>query len=163
MTADVAVTSDVAQVFGHTVAGTPGRFILDARENHLVSDSRFGPAEAIQAGELLLAAVTSCAMANIQSNAEADDIPVTHIEVYASHRRGSADPTRYEFTEVRIDIRGVDQSTADALAAKFAASCPIYNTIRRGSGIELIVTAQPRPHESNGCARQRASGSADSE
>ncbi|AHK31516.1 redox protein [Rhodococcus opacus PD630] len=135
------MTSDVAEVSGHTVSGVPGRFILDARENHLVSDSRFGPAEAVQAGELLLAAIVSCAMANIQSNAEADDIGVEHIEVLASHRRGMADPTRYDFTEVRIEIHGVDQPTADSLAAKFAASCPIYNTIRRGSGIELTVTA----------------------
>ncbi|KXF55166.1 redox protein [Rhodococcus sp. SC4] len=135
------MTSDVAEVSGHTVSGVPGRFILDARENHLVSDSRFGPAEAVQAGELLLAAIVSCAMANIQSNAEADEIGVEHIEVHASHRRGAADPTRYDFTEVRIEIHGVDQPTADSLAAKFAASCPIYNTIRRGSGIALTVTA----------------------
>ncbi|MDH6292287.1 hypothetical protein ACNJ7E_18380 [Rhodococcus sp. NM-2] len=40
-----------------------------------------------------------------------------------------------------IEIHGVEQPTADSLAAKFEASCPIYNTIRRGSGIELTVTA----------------------
>nr|GLK36505.1 hypothetical protein GCM10017611_33620 [Rhodococcus wratislaviensis] len=49
--------------------------------------------------------------------------------------------SRSDFTEVRIEIHGVDQPTADSLAAKFATSCPICDTIRWGSGIELTVTA----------------------
>lgn len=52
--------------------------------------------------------------------------------------------SRSDFTEVRIEIHGVTSPTADSLAAKFATSCPIYDTIRRGSGIELAVTAHFR-------------------
>ncbi|MFD9669377.1 OsmC family protein [Rhodococcus sp. NPDC059968] len=136
------MSADVVEVAGYTLVGVPGRFLLDARRNHLVTDSRFGPAEAIQAGELLLAALTSCAMANIQANAEADGITVDAIDVRATHRRGTADVTRYDFTTVHIHIRGVDQVTAEFLAEKFVSTCPIYNTIRRGSGIELVVVSE---------------------
>lgn len=131
----------IVAVAGRTIAGVAGRYLLDARTNHLVTDSRMGPAEAITAGELLLAAMTSCAMSNIQANAEADGISVTDVVVTASHRRGVADQTRYDFHLLEIAIHGVDQAAADALASKFVASCPIYNTIRRGGGIELVVTA----------------------
>ena len=91
----------------------PGGSSFDARENHLVTDSRFGPAEAIPAGELLLAALTSCAMANIQSNADADggtaidsstSGPLTDAESRMS--RVTTAPPYY------IDIHGVDQAAA---------------------------------------------------
>ncbi|WP_043807242.1 OsmC family protein [Rhodococcus triatomae] len=134
-------TPGIASVSGHTIAGVPGRFVLDARTNHLVSDSRLGPGESIQAGELLLSAVVSCAMANFEANATELGIPVTSIAVDAEHARGTADPTRYEFTRIRVTVRGVAQSAADALGERFVATCPIYNTIRRGSGAELTVTA----------------------
>ncbi|MDV6271220.1 OsmC family protein [Rhodococcus globerulus] len=136
MTAPVVVA-----VGGHTIPGIAGRYLLNARTNHLVTDSRMGPAEAVTAGELLLAAIASCAMSNIQANAEADGIPVTDVSVTASHRRGEDDPTMYDFHRLDIAIHGVDQADANALASKFVASCPIYNTIRRGGGIELVVTA----------------------
>jgi len=60
------------------------------------------------------------------------------------HPRCPREPPRFGFEDIRvkhIEIHGVEQPTADSLAAKFEASCPIYNTIRRGSGIELTVTA----------------------
>ena len=121
--------SNVAVVTGHTIAGRPGRYVLDARANHLVSDSRLGPGESIQAGELLLSALASCAMANFEANAAAEGL-------------GTIDPTRYDFTHVTITVDGVEQADADTLAARFVASCPIYNTIRRGGNIELMVIAR---------------------
>ncbi|NKS64264.1 OsmC family peroxiredoxin [Rhodococcus hoagii] len=134
--------SNVAVVTGHTIAGRPGRFVLDARANHLVSDSRLGPGESIQAGELLLSALASCAMANFEANAAAEGLGVTNIEVVASHGRGTTDPTCYDYTHVTITVDGVEQADADTLAARFVASCPIYNTIRRGGSIELRVVAR---------------------
>ncbi|WP_068156662.1 OsmC family protein [Rhodococcus phenolicus] len=138
---DAVPVANVAAVSGHTIAGVPGRFVIDARANHLVTDSRFGPGESIQAGELLLSALVSCAMANFESNAQELGMAVSGIHVDASHARGSADPTRYDFTRVTISVRGVDQAAADVLGERFVATCPIYNTIRRGSGIELTVLA----------------------
>ncbi|GAA5060537.1 OsmC family protein [Nocardia callitridis] len=139
---DAAPEPGEARVSGHTLAHVPGRFLLSARTNHLVTDSRFGPGESIQAGELLLAALTSCAMANIQSNAAAEDLPLTDIDVRAEHRRGSTDVTRYDYTTVYVHLTGVDQPTAESLTTRFTETCPIYNTVRRGSGIELVVTSE---------------------
>lgn len=132
---------NVATVSGHTIAGVPGRFVIGARANHLVTDSRLGPGESIQAGELLLSSLVSCAMANFEANARELGLPVTGIEVDAAHARGATDPTRYDFTRVTVTVRGVGQAAADALGERFVATCPIYNTIRRGSGIELDVVA----------------------
>ena len=141
MSAGTAPAPNVAAVSGHTIAGVPGRFVLDARANHLVTDSRFGPGESIQAGELLLSALASCAMANFEANATELELPLAGIRVEASHARGSEDPTRYDFTRVTITTSGVDQAAAEILCERFVATCPIYNTIRRGSGIELTVLA----------------------
>ncbi|MFF0818434.1 OsmC family protein [Rhodococcus sp. NPDC003318] len=139
--APLIAETTVATVSGHTIAGVPGRFVIDARTNHLVTDSRLGPGESIQAGELLLSAVVSCAMANFEATAQDLGLPVTGVTVDASHARGVEDPTRYDFTRIAITVRGVDQSAADLLGERFVATCPIYNTIRRGSGIELTVAA----------------------
>lgn len=141
MSTDTAPAPNVAAVSGHTIAGVPGRFVIDARANHLITDSRFGPSESIQAGELLLSSLVSCAMANFEANAGALALPVTGISVEASHARGIEDPTRYDFTRITITTRGVDQAAADVLGERFVSTCPIYNTIRRGSGIELTVVA----------------------
>ncbi|CRK50469.1 Redox protein [Rhodococcus sp. RD6.2] len=131
----------MATVSGHTIAGVPGRFVLGARTNHLVTDSRLGPGEAVQAGELFLSALASCAMANFEATAHELGVPLTGISVDAQHRRGTEDPTRYDFTRLTITVRGVEQRDADALGARFVATCPIYNTIRRGGGVDLAVVA----------------------
>lgn len=136
-----APAPNVARISGHSIAGVAGRFVIGARTNHLVTDSRFGPGESIQAGELLLSSLASCAMANFEVNAQDLGLPLTGISVEASHGRGSEDPTRYDFTRVAITVRGVDQAAADILGERFIATCPIYNTIRRGGGIELAVVA----------------------
>lgn len=130
-------------VSGHTISGVSGRFVLDARTNHLITDSRFGPGESIQAGELFLASLVSCAMANIESTATEAGYPVTGVQVSATHARGVVDPTRYDHTRVTIRIQGVDESVAETLATRFTETCPIYNTVRRGTGIELEVVAEP--------------------
>ncbi len=129
-------------VSGHTISGVSGRFVLDARTNHLITDSRFGPGESIQAGELFLAALVSCAMANIESTATEAGYPVTGIQVSATHTRGVDDPTRYDSTRIGIRISGVSESVAETLARRFTETCPIYNTVRRGTGIELEVVAE---------------------
>ncbi|MGW0042565.1 OsmC family protein [Rhodococcus sp. NPDC003348] len=139
MSSTTITPPNVARVSGHTISGVPGRFVVDARTNHLVTDSRLGPGESIQAGELLLSALVSCAMANFEANARELGLPVTGITVDAEHARGSVDPTRYDFTRITITVQGADRAAADSLAERFVATCPIYNTIRRGSGIDLAV------------------------
>ena len=126
-----------------TVTSEAGRFVVSARSNHFVTDSRLAGREAVHAGELLLAALTSCAMDNFGHNAALDGLPVGGIVARAAHTRGAVDPTRYDSTVLEIEVRGVGQDDAMALARKFVAACPIYNTIERGSGIELTINGQP--------------------
>ena len=134
---DVVSEANTATVSGHTIAGVPGRFVLDARTNHVITDSRLGPGESIRAGELLLSALVSCAMASIEATATESGYTVSGVRVSATHVRGVADPTRYDHTRVTVWIHGVDRTVAETLVARFTETCPIYNTVRRGSGIEL--------------------------
>ncbi|WP_328396066.1 OsmC family protein [Nocardia sp. NBC_00416] len=130
-----------------TAAATtaPGRFIVSARANHLVSDSRLTGGEAIHAGELLLAALASCALANIENRAAESGFGVVGVTATASHTRGVEDPTRYARTLLEIGIGALDDSRGWALVDNFVATCPIYNTVRRGSGIEITLNGRRRP------------------
>ncbi|MQY31437.1 OsmC family protein [Nocardia aurantia] len=136
-----ASAENSARVTGHTITGVAGRFVLDARTNHLVTDSRFGTGESIRAGELLLGALVSCALANIENNAATTGLPVTGVRASATHARDIEDPTRYDHTRMTVHISGVDRPTAEKLAEHYRATCPIYNTVLRGGGIELTVFA----------------------
>ncbi|MDC3724473.1 OsmC family protein [Rhodococcus sp. Rp3] len=125
-----------------TVTTETGRFVVSARSNHLVTDSRLAGGEAVHAGELLLAALTSCAMANFEHNAKEDGLRIDGIVTRAAHTRGTVDPTRYDRTVLEIEVSGVEYEDAFALGRKFVAACPIYNTIKRGSGIELTINGR---------------------
>ena len=68
MTTTTQIPADAVSITGRTT-DTEGRFLVTARTNHFVSDARTGPAEAVQAGELLLSSLASCALGNIQIHA----------------------------------------------------------------------------------------------
>lgn len=141
---DVVVAAEVA---------TPGRFIVSARANHLVSDSRLVGGEAIHAGELLLAALASCALANIENRAATEGLPAVRVTVTASHTRDEDDPTYYRRTVLEIGIAGVGDTDGWALVDNFVATCPIYNTVRRGSGIEVTLNGRGRPETAGSASR----------
>lgn len=118
----------------------PGRQIISAGTNHFVADrkaSAGGPGEAVQAGELLLAALASCAIAVIEKTAEAEGSRPVAVEIDASLERDAEDGTRYREIALAIAIDGVTQKTAERLVAAFTDTCPIYNTIRRGGTITV--------------------------
>ncbi|GGL32000.1 OsmC family protein [Nocardia jinanensis] len=123
----------------------PGRFIVSARANHLVSDSRPAEGEAIHAGELLLAALASCALANIENRAAETGFAGVRVTATASHTRHEDDPTYYRRTLLEIGIEGAGDPDGWALVDNFVATCPIYNTVRRGSGIEVVLNGGTRP------------------
>ncbi len=137
---DAAPIADAVAV--GTSAGAPGRFVLSARGNHFVSDSRLADGEAVHAGELLLSALASCALANIEHNAASDGLELDALTARASHVRGTDDPTVYDRTLLELEIHGPGVRDAEELATKFVATCPIYNTIRRGSGVELRLNGR---------------------
>ncbi|MGW6333242.1 OsmC family protein [Nocardia rhamnosiphila] len=146
---DVVVAAEVA---------APGRFIVSARANHLVSDSRLVGGEAIHAGELLLAALASCALANIENRAAAEGVPAVRVTATASHTRDEGDPTYYRRTVLEIGITGVGDAQGWALVDNFVATCPIYNTVRRGSGIDVTLNGSGRPETAGAASRGGADG-----
>lgn len=118
----------------------PGRQIISAGTNHFVADrkaSAGGPGEAVQAGELLLAALASCALAVIEKTAEAEGLRPAGVEIDASLERDPDDGTRYREIVLAVAIGGVTQQVAERLVAAFTDTCPIYNTIRRGGSISV--------------------------
>ncbi len=126
---------------GTPLRGVPGRFVIDARANHLVTDSRFGLVSPSRPGELLLSALASCAMANVEANAQ--ELDCRSPGFASRHRTPVEVRTRPGTTShgSRSPQAGVDQAAADVLRDRFVSTCPIYNTIRRGGGIELTVLA----------------------
>lgn len=134
---------EVVSIIGSTL-GLAGRYLISAGTNHFISDAKpsaGGPGEAVRAGELLLAALASCALALVQSQAAATGAPLAAARVEASFKRDAQDGTRYEFIRLRFALAGVDLGTARTLVAHFTDSCPIYNTLRRGGpiGVEVVT------------------------
>ncbi|MEU5269070.1 OsmC family protein [Streptomyces hygroscopicus] len=141
----MTTAGDVVTITGRTT-DTTGRFLVTARTNHFVSDARTGPAEAVQAGELLLSSLASCSLGNIQLHALERGSGLTGARADVSYLRDRQDPTRYEYLRLDLLLHGVTQEEAETLAGLFAGSCPIYNTLRRGGTVELAVRAgTPEP------------------
>ncbi|NUS95386.1 MAG: OsmC family peroxiredoxin, partial [Nocardia sp.] len=111
----VAVAGEIA---------APGRFIVSARSNHLVSDSRLTGGEAIHAGELLLAALASCALANIENHAAETGFAAVRVAATASHTRDEEAPTYYRHTLLELELEGVGDGDGWALVDNFVATCP---------------------------------------
>lgn len=125
-----------------SLIGLHGRFLVNARHNAFLSDTKTtsgGPGEALQAGELLLAALVSCSLGIIQRQAKALDVPLPHAEVVVSSKRSVEDTTGYEYIRLDIKLPGIDRPVAEALVAKFTDTCPIYNTLRRGGNVEVVI------------------------
>ncbi len=146
--APVAPAADAAVRVSGVSTDTPGRFVLSAGTRHYVSDARVttgGPGEAVNAGELLLSALTSCALAVIQHHAHDQGWAVGRVRVEAEFTRDSDDGTRYADVVVRAALPDLDRDRAQALLDRFTATCPIYNTLRRGgpARAELVVGAVP--------------------
>ncbi|MEV0694257.1 OsmC family protein [Streptomyces sp. NPDC050388] len=137
----MTAAGDITSITGRTT-DTQGRFLVTARTNHFVSDARTGPGEAVGAGELLLSALASCSLSNIQLHAEERGSGLTGGRAEISYQRDPQDPTRYTYLRIELLLEGVDQDEADILVGLFTGSCPIYNTLRRGGHVEVAVRVQ---------------------
>ncbi|MEV6166476.1 OsmC family protein [Streptomyces sp. NPDC052052] len=137
----MTAAGDITRITGRTT-DTQGRFLVTARTNHFVSDARTGPGEAVQAGELLLSALASCSLGNVQLHAEERGSGLTGGRAEVSFQRDPQDPTRYVYLRIELLLEGVDQDEADVLVGLFTGSCPIYNTLRRGGRIEAVARVQ---------------------
>jgi uncharacterized OsmC-like protein len=144
-----STSSDASSAAGEVVAiqagatATFGRFLIGARQQHFVSDTKEaagGPGDAIRAGELLLSALASCGLGLVQKAAHERGLALSAAKVDASFTRDPEDATRYAAIHLQFVLGGVDLDTARALVAAFTDACPIYNTLRRGGPIEAGVS-----------------------
>jgi uncharacterized OsmC-like protein len=122
-----------------SLTGQPGRYLLSARTNHLVSDSRYGPSEAITAGELLVAALASCALSNVTLHGTELGTNITDARVEVASERDPDDETRYRAITITVDIPHAPRPQAQEVVTRFTATCPIYNTISRGGPISVAL------------------------
>lgn len=129
-----------------TLTPQTGRFIMHARDHFLVTDSteaRGGEAKAWLAGELLLAALATCAVSSVTAFARENHWPLTDVSAEGLSQRHASDETRYEKIVLTIATQGVTSQQAAELVLKFTRHCPVFGTVSRGGEIELIVGGEP--------------------
>ncbi len=129
-----------------TLTPQAGRFVTEARERFLVTDStiaRGGKAQAWLAGELLLAALSTCAVSSVTAFAREKAYALEDTSATVSSTRHPTDETRYEKVIVSVATRGVSQEQAKELVALFIGSCPVFGTVSRGSALDVLVNGEP--------------------
>lgn len=121
-----------------------GRFLLNARDQHLVVDAspgRGGQGQAWQAAELLLGALQTCSHAVIDDEARRRGWLHYGLEI---HAQCEADETRsghYRYIELKYRFSGLTQAQAEELVRVFTDVCPIYGSLSRGAPVTLRVLA----------------------
>jgi uncharacterized OsmC-like protein len=129
---------------------SPGRFIAETRDLFLVTDAtagRGGEERSWMAGELLLAALGTCAVSSVSAFAAEEGASLEDVQATTTSVRHPDDPTRYESILLSVITRGVDQATADHLVQRFTENCPVYGTVSRGGNISWVATAEPASAE----------------
>ena len=96
-------------------SGVLGRSLNRARHQHFVLDSPSGPNEALTNGEAFLAGISSCGVTLIEKHAHDTGVPLAGMEVLIEGIRSNAEPNRFQAINVRFELRGVDQTAAEAL------------------------------------------------
>ncbi len=118
-----------------------GRFLLNAREQHLVvdaSESRGGQGQAWQAAELLLGALQTCSHAVIGDEATKRDWTY-NLKIEARSETDDERPGHYRAIDLVYQFSGLDQSQATELVNVFTAVCPIYGSLARGSNVTIRI------------------------
>lgn len=130
---DTHVALETSATYGRFVAShTNGSFVTDAKT------SNGGPGIAVNAAELLLSALGSCALGLVHKKAAEIDATISYARVKGYSKRSDADGSRYDFIALSFEIEGVSHELAQQLVDNFTANCPIYNTLLRG-GSNIVV------------------------
>lgn len=127
------------------LSGQPGRYLLQAREQHLVVDAstgRGGPGQAWQAAELLLGALITCSNAVIEDEARKASLPLAQLEIKASCEPDEQNPGHYLYIRLEYVFTGLSQEKANHLVEAFKQVCPIYGSLSRGAPVNISVIAQ---------------------
>ncbi|MGO3741219.1 OsmC family protein [Kerstersia sp.] len=126
------------------LSAQPGRFLLNARDQHLVTDAspgRGGQGQAWQAAELLLGALQTCSHAVIDAEARQRGWAGYGLEIAAACEADEARPGHYRYIELTYRFTGLSQAQAEELVQVFVQVCPIYGSLSRGAPVTLHVLA----------------------
>jgi uncharacterized OsmC-like protein len=118
----------------------PGRFIISARNVHLVGDAtpaRGGTGEAFVAAEFMLSALATCGLAIVTDEARKRGYKPSATTVDTTYTVDPDDTTRFRRVAMAYRFTGIAQPEADALVRAFTDRCPIYNTIARTTPTEV--------------------------
>jgi uncharacterized OsmC-like protein len=129
-----------AELVGTRVSGD-GEYVLSAREARVRSDARNRGGPEIYAGELLLGALASCALASVEGAAADAGVPLRDVRVVVRSERGDTAPPKYSWFSIDFALDGIGQPEAEALVEVFLETCPIYGTLAAVSPIAVRVSA----------------------
>ena len=127
------------------LSGQQGRFLLQARDQHLVVDAsqtRGGPGEAWQAAELLMGALVTCSNAVITEQARLDGVALPALSIDASCEPDPDQPGHYRFIQLNYLFSDTSQTHAEKWVNQFKLVCPIYGSLSRGAPVSITVCTQ---------------------
>ena len=101
-------------------SGVVGRAVSNARNHHFVLDSSSAP-EALSNSEAFLAGVSSCGVTLVEGHARDTGVPLEQVEVSIVGVRTAAEPNRFQRIDMRFELHGVDQATAERLVEAYRA------------------------------------------
>ena len=101
-------------------SGVVGRAVSNARNHHFVLDSSSAP-EALSNSEAFLAGVSSCGVTLVEGHARDTGVPLQRMEVTIAGVRAAAEPNRFQRIDMRFELHGVDQATAERLVETYRA------------------------------------------
>ncbi|NLZ10967.1 MAG: OsmC family protein [Alcaligenaceae bacterium] len=119
-----------------------GRYLLNARDQHLVvdaSESRGGQGQAWQAAELLLGALQTCSHAVIGDEAAKRNWVGYGLKIEARSETDDDRPGHYRVIELDYRFTGLNEHQAQELVDTFTAVCPIYGSLARGSNVTIRI------------------------
>lgn len=93
------------------------------------------------AGELLLAALNTCATSLLHAAATERGLVLQSVLITAESVRDGSQPDRYSRLHLHFELNGVNSTQAGELVESFTSQCPIYGTVSRGAPTSVSITA----------------------
>lgn len=121
-----------------------GIWLSQARSQLLLSGatpSNGGSDATWYAGELMLAALNTCATSLLHAAAAELGFTLESVLITAESERDAAQPDRYSRLHLHFELNGVNSAQAHELVESFKSNCPIYGTVSRGAPTTVSVTA----------------------
>jgi uncharacterized OsmC-like protein len=117
---ETPVSDEKVETVRSRSSGVVGRSVNNARNHHFVLDSSTAP-EALSNSEALLAGISSCGVTLIEGYARDHEVRLQQMEVTIEGVRAAAEPNRFQRVDMRFELHGVDQATAERLVETYRA------------------------------------------